>query len=247
MKVSRNEMITALSRAYEGAGHHIGDYDDASQMITWSHMCGLGGFDDIELPPLGSKGDATPRLLFETSDLAVINAGGADVCEHGILAANLAFSKAQKSGFAIVQLEKCLYPKLILHCLSLIAQKGVYVAAYWMDNFGSHGVSFERGAIFPNYWVTEKEQCDSQSDYSTVTIICTTSPAFLADAIGHQAEHPELRHVDYSAIQLSANYMEALEKGISVEQNSWGALNMAAWPILVPDSKQSRAGAGPGD
>ncbi len=112
MKVSRNEMIAALSRAYEGAGHHIGDYEDAAQMVAWSHMCGLGGFDRIALPPVAPKGGATPRLVFENDDIAVIDAGGADVCEHGSLAAHLAFSKAQKSDFAIVELANCRYPDL---------------------------------------------------------------------------------------------------------------------------------------
>ncbi|MFI2766374.1 DUF3726 domain-containing protein [Ruegeria faecimaris] len=56
MKVSRNEMITALSRAYEGAVHEIGDYEEAGQLVTWLQMAGLSGFDRITLPPLGPQG-----------------------------------------------------------------------------------------------------------------------------------------------------------------------------------------------
>ncbi|SDX91620.1 Protein of unknown function [Ruegeria halocynthiae] len=243
MRVSRNEMIAALSRAYEGAGHHIGDYEDAAQLVTWSHMCGLGGFDRIALPPVGPKGGATPRLVFENDDIAVIDAGGADVCEHGSLAAHLAFSKAQKAGFAIVELSSCRYPDLILRSLSLVAQQGIFISAYWTDQTGSHGASFESGAIFPHYWRVEKT--DVAKECSTVTIMCTTQPALLADAVTRQAEQPGMKRLEVSAAQLAVNYNDALELGIAVPADHWDALNAAAWPILVPSDQHSRAGAGP--
>lgn len=244
MRVSRNEMTAALSRAYEGAGHHIGDYEDAAQLVTWSHMCGLGGFDRIPLPPVAPKGGATPRLVFENDDIAVIDAGGADICEHGSLAAHLASSKAEKTGFAIVELANCRFPDLILRYLSMVAQNRVYISAYWTDQSGSHGASFESGASFPHYWRTER--ADRAKEISTVTIICTTTPALLADAVTRQAEHPEMPRFEVSAAQLEANYNQALERGVAVPSDRWETLNAAAWPILVPTDPQSRAGAGPG-
>jgi hypothetical protein len=237
-------MIAALARAYEGAGHNIGDYEDVAQLVTWSHMCGLGGFDRIALPPVGPKGGATPRLVFENAEIAVIDAGGADACEYGSLAAHLACSKAQKSGFAIVELANCRYPDLILHSLSLVAQQGVFATAYWTDHIGSHGASFESGAIFPHYWRIEK--ADAGKECSTVTIICTSQPALLADGVTRQAEQPSVKRVEISAVQLEANYNLSLEKGIAVLPDQWDALNAAAWPILVASDQQSRAGAGPG-
>lgn len=243
MKVSRNEMIAALSRAYEGAGHEIGDYEDAAQLVTWSQMAGLGGFDRIALPPLAPKGGATPRLVFENDDISVLDAGGADVCEHGTLAAYLMHSKANKSGFAISELANCRYPGLILRGLSIVAQQGVYISAYWKDQAGSHGASFESGAIFPHYW--RVDNADDSKEISTVTIICTTQPALLADAVTRQIEQPELQRHEISAAQFAANYNQALELGIEVDPDHWDALNAAAWPILVPSDAQSRAGAGP--
>ena len=74
MNVSRNELNTALRRAYEGAGYDIGDYEDAAEFITWSQMCGLDAFSQIDLPPPGAKGSATPRLVYESSHIAVIDA-----------------------------------------------------------------------------------------------------------------------------------------------------------------------------
>ena len=244
MRVSRNEMVAALSRAYEGAGHHIGDYEDAAQLVTWSHMCGLGGFDRIALPPVGPKGGATPRLVFENDDIAVIDAGGADVCEHGSLAAHLAYSKALKAGFAIVDLANCRYPDLILRSLSLVAQQGVFISAYWTDQTGSYGASFESGAIFPHYWRVEKT--NTAKECSTVTIICTTQSTLLADAVTRQAEQPGVKRLEISAAQMAASYDRSLEMGIAVPPGHWDALNAAAWPILVPSGQQSRAGAGPG-
>lgn len=243
MKVSRNEMITALSRAYEGAGHEIGDYEDAGQLVTWLQMAGLSGFDRISLPPRAPKGRATPRLVFENDDIAVLDAGGADVCEHGSLAAYLMHSKANKSGFAIIELANCRYPGLILRSLSMVAQLGVYISAYRKDQVGSHGASFESGATFPHYW--RLDNADDRKEISTVTIICTNQPALLADAVTRQVEQPELQRFEISAAQLAANYNQALEQGIEVDPGQWDALNAAAWPILVRSDTQSRSGAGP--
>lgn len=243
MKVSRNEMIAAVSRAYEGAGHHIGDYEDAAQLVTFSQMCGLGGFEAIALPPAGPKGSATPRLVFENNALAVIDAGGADVCEHGSLAVHLAYAKAKSETIATVQLANCRYPGLIVGCLSLVAQQGVFVSGYWRDENGMHGASFEGGAEFPHYWRIGDP--DDTVDISTITIVCTGQPGLLADAVAHQAEQPGARRLECTASQISANYGQALEQGIAVTRHDWNALNAAAWPILVPSSDHSRAGAGP--
>jgi hypothetical protein len=236
-------MIAALSRAYEGAGHDIGDYEDAAQLVTWSHMCGLGGFDRIPLPPTAPTDSAPPQLVFENDDIAVIDAREADICEHGSLAAHLACAKARKTGFAIVELANCRFPDLILHALSQVAQQDVFICAYWTDPAGSHGASFEAGAAFPHYWRIEAPE--AAKDLSTVTIICTNRPALLADAVTRQAEHPELERFEVSAAQLAANYTQALERGIEIPPARWDALNAAAWPILVPTDQQSRAGAGP--
>ncbi|MCP5082055.1 MAG: DUF3726 domain-containing protein [Alphaproteobacteria bacterium] len=243
MNVSRNEMIAAVSRAYEGAGHQIGDYEDAAQLVTFSQMCGLGGFEAITVPPAGPKGGATPRLVFENDAMAVIDAGGADVCEHGSLAAHLAYAKGQTSCIATVQLANCRYPALIVGCLSLIAQQGVFVSGYWRDGDGMHGVSFEGGAVFPHYWRIDAPT--NAGETSTITIICTGQPALLADAVSHQAERPGAQRLERTAPQIAGDYNQALEQGIAVTKQEWEALNAAAWPILVPSSDHSRAGAGP--
>ncbi|MGH1539358.1 MAG: DUF3726 domain-containing protein [Arenicella sp.] len=246
MKVSRNEMIAALSRAFEGSGHNIGDYEDAAHSVTWSHMVGLSSFDNIEIPPPSPKGGATPRLVFENNSTAIIDAGGADVCEHGSLAAQLAYSKSQKDDFAIVQLTNCRYPSLILYCLSLVALRGLYISVYWQDSFGSHGASFESGEAFPSYWLVCSDTEKMHSIVSTITITCTRIPSLLADAVARQVEHPEIERKEFSAAQLSANYSQSLEHGISVSEEHWQSLNAAAWPILVPSDQLSRTGAGPG-
>lgn len=246
MRVSRNEMIAALRRAYEGAGYDIGDYEDAAELVTWSEMCGLGGFADIALPPVGPKGAATPRLIYEGIGVAVIEAGGADVCEYGSLAAHLAYAKAVREGFATVQLANCTYPGLILRCMSLVAQRAVYLAAYWRDAAGAHGASFDRGAIFPSYWCVSSDESVNLLGPSTITIMCTGEPALLADAVVRQVEQPDLARRELTAVQLGANYDSALENGIDVDPAKWDALNAAAWPILVRSTEQSRAGAGPG-
>ena len=246
MKVSRNEMNTALKRAYEGAGYNIGDYEDAAEQITWAQMCGFDVFSEIIFPPLPPKGSATPQLIFEGDGVAVIDAGGAHVCQYGSFAGYLAFSKSLKEGLATVQLANCCMPKLILRSLSLIAQRGVYLSVYWRDKQGEHGASFESGSVFPNYWSVSSTDNVPATCSSTVTILCTSKPALLADAVARQQECLNLSTLQLSCSRLAANYEKALQNGIEVNTEKWNALNAAAWPILVPATKQSRDGAGPG-
>ena len=246
MKVSRNEMNTALKRAYEGAGYDAGDYEDAAEQITWAQMCGFDVFSEINFPLSPPKGTATPQLIFEGNGVAVIDAGGAHVCQYGSLAGYLAFSKSLKQGLTTVQLANCSMPQVILRSLSLIAQRGVYLSVYWRDNLGEHGASFERGAVFPYYWRVSSSDEKHKTCTSTVTILCTSKPALLADAVARQEECLNLSTIQLSPSRFAANYELTLQNGIEVSTEKWVELNAAAWPILVPASSQSRAGAGPG-
>ena len=246
MKVSRNEMNTALKRAYEGAGYDTGDYEDAAEQITWAQMCGFNVFPEIIFPPLPPKVSATPQLIFEGDSVAVINAGGADACQYGSFAGYLAYSKSLKEGLTTVQLANCSMPKMILRSLSLIAQRGVYLSVYWRDKQGEHGASFESGSVFPNYWNVSSSDNALATYASTVTILCTSKPALIADAVIHQQECLNLSTTQLSCSRLASNYEKSLQNGIEVNIEKWNALNAAAWPILVPTTKQSRTGAGPG-
>jgi hypothetical protein len=239
-------MYTALKRAYEGAGYDTGDYEDAAEQITWAQMCGFNVFGEIDFPLLPPTSSATPQLIFEGNSIAVIDAGGAHVCQYGSLAGYLAYSKSLNQGLTTLQLANCSMPKAILRSLSLIAQRGVYLAVYWRDHQGEHGASFESGAIFPNYWRVSSSVNLLNTRASTVTILCTSKPALLADAVARQEEHPNLSTIQLSCSRLAANYEKTLQNGIDISTEKWNELNAAAWPILVPATRQSRTGAGPG-
>ncbi len=246
MRVSRNEMNAALKRAYEGAGYDIGDYEDAAEQITWAEMSGFNVFSGLNIPPCAPKGSSMPQLVFESKSIAVVDAGGAQACQYGALAAHLAYSKAIKEGLTTVQLANCSMPIMLLRSLSLIAQRGVYLSVYWGDHMGEHGASFERGAIFPNYWCIAHNEGTTDVSASDITILCTPKAALLADSIMRQAEDPMLSITSYSAIRLANNYEQDLQQGIEVDPAQWEELNNAAWPILVQASEHSRGGAGPG-
>ena len=246
MRVSRNEMNAALKRAYEGAGYDIGDYEDAGELITWAEMCGFDIFSGLDLPPSGPKGEATPRLVYESDSNAVIDAGGADVCQYGSLASHLALAKAQSAGLTTVQLENCRNPGLILRNLSQIALQGAFMIAYWRDQAGYHSASFQAGYEFPEYWFVQSGNTDPVKFSSTVTLICSTQPDLLADAVTHYNGYQEGTRQEKLSAQIAVCYRDALEQGILVDENRWQALNAAAWPILVSATEQSRLGAGPG-
>ena len=169
MKVSRNEMKAALMRAYEGAGYAIGDYEEAAELITWSEMCGLGGFKDAIFPPPGSQVHQMARIDYENNGIAVIDANAADVCQYGSLAINLACTLANRYGLASVHLTNCTSAKLILGNLANIAGKGFYLSAYWQHNGTRHGASLDNVLAYPDYWVCAG--ADNLSLLSSITIL----------------------------------------------------------------------------
>jgi hypothetical protein len=246
MKVSRNEMTAALMRAYEGAGYAIGDYQDAAELTTWSEMCGLGGFTETTFPPSAPAATGATRLLFEDQGIAVIDAEGAQVCQQGSLALQLAASLAVKYGLATVHLTHCRNAKLILGGLSRIARKGFYLSAYWQQDEVEHGASFEAGEVFPDYWTVQGSETSRSSGLSSVTILCSAKAALLSNAFKQLTVKPEDAQQATSSALLANRYDAALNDGIEVGAAHWDALNQAAWPILVAASQQSHEGAGPG-
>jgi len=244
MKVSRNEMRAALMRAYEGAAYAIGDYEEAAELITWSEMCGLGGFADTCFPPPASRAQQLPHIDYEGGGIAVIDANAADVCQYGSLAVHLACTLASRHGLASVHLTNCTSAKLILGNLANIAGKGYYLCAYWQQNGSQHGASFDSASSYPDYWVCASD--DKTPALSSITILCTKQAGLLANTTRQLNFRPDNEFQLTSAAVLASRYSETLDRGIEVDCAQWTALNQAAWPILVPTSQQSSQGAGPG-
>jgi len=246
MKVSRNEMNAALMRAYEGAGYAIGDYEEAAEMITWSEMCGLGGFAAAEFPLQAPQADQLPRLDYERNGIAVIDAGSSDVCQYGSLAAQLACSLASREGQASVHLVNCRNAKLILSRLAKIAAKGYFLVAYWNQDGVQYGASFDGAAAYPDFWESTSPVHSGTTAQSSVTILCSPRAGVLSNGFQQAGSGFENELQLTPATIVAGHYDRALNNGISVDPEQWAALNKAAWPILVSATQQSSLGAGPG-
>jgi hypothetical protein len=246
MKVSRNEMNTALMRAFEGATYAIGDYEEAAEMITWSEMCGLGGFTETSFPLPPPQLEQLPQLDYEDNGIAVIDARATDVCQYGSLATHLACTLASREGLASVHLTNCSNAKLILAILAKTARKGFHLNVYWKQGGDQHGACFDGGSGYPDYWVSAQAGSDHTDTVSCITILCTQQAGLLANAFRQPIFNREDDLQVTSAALLASRYEQALNQGIEVDPEQWAALNQAAWPILVPASNQSNLGAGPG-
>ena len=47
MKVSKNELLASLKKAFEALGFQPGDYYDAADMVVWLETHGFYGFDRL--------------------------------------------------------------------------------------------------------------------------------------------------------------------------------------------------------
>ena len=48
MKVSKNELMASLKKAFEGLGFKPGDYHNAADMVVWLETHGFDGFSRLE-------------------------------------------------------------------------------------------------------------------------------------------------------------------------------------------------------
>ena len=48
MKVSKNELMAALKKAFEALGFQPGDCQDAADMVVWLQTHGFDGFDRLQ-------------------------------------------------------------------------------------------------------------------------------------------------------------------------------------------------------
>ncbi len=253
MKISANELLTTVGKAFEGLGFAPGDREDAAAMVAWLELHGLNGLAELEkaLDFLDQETDPRPRTLFRSSGLRVFDAGGASVLAGGALAVDAGVAMARHVALATVRLEHCHNRLLIIGYLARSASLGVSVLASWGNARSDprrYVASLRAGDGAPTLraWTTSVSSGDVFDQ--GLTLVFSRNLDLLPQL--HLDEASERVLLSVEGASLDAAEAACIEHGITVDDALWQRLGILARRVLVAASEQSRRGAGelsPGD
>jgi hypothetical protein len=143
VKITQEELVATVRKAFEGLGFPPGEREDAADMVVWLELHGMGGLSELRkgLRYLRDEATQRPEQRYADERLAVLDARGASVLAVGAHAAETACTMARSSGIATVRIADCHNRLLVLGYLNRAARQGVNLLAYW-ENRGDEPVIY---------------------------------------------------------------------------------------------------------
>ena len=115
MKVSKNELMASLKKAFEGLGFQPGDYHNAADMVVWLETHGFDGFDRLQtaLAYLNTTAPIHADLVQEDAHNSVLDGKGSSILLCGSEAVDLIRSQVMQGFGAGLELINCYNLSLI--------------------------------------------------------------------------------------------------------------------------------------
>ncbi|MCS5594131.1 MAG: DUF3726 domain-containing protein [Porticoccaceae bacterium] len=242
MKVSKNELMASLKKAFEGLGFQPGDYYDAADMVVWLETHGFDGFDRLQvaLAYLNTTAPIHADLVQEDAHNSVLDGRGTSVLLCGSEAVDLIRSQVMQGSSGGLELINCYNRTFVIQRLVKAAQRNLAFVAYWRQFDYCVKVSIEAGAELPEYKTfTIIEAIEPQS----LRIFCGTDLAVIEKQYAAQLEFGTLVETCSSA-EMLACYRDSVEQGIEIDEALWHTLDDLVARTLVESTDSSRAGAG---
>ncbi len=249
LKTSKNELLAALAKAFEGIGFDIGDYEDAAQMVAWAEIHGLQGLVQLQaaLPHLIARPNLPIELIQADDRLIVLDAHGGSTLVCGGEAVDLAYTQVRHSGFGAVQLRNCRNRKLIIERLVNTAKRrGMAGVAYWRQSANTAVycvVSIAAHAQYPTYREYLGAERPTHSEQS-MFILFGPDVSVLQEQVAAIVPVSSRKIANVDPRAMASAYQNALEYGIDMHATLWESLQTLIKNVLVEATATSRAGAG---
>jgi hypothetical protein len=242
MKVSKNELLAALKKAFEGLGFQPGDCQDAADMVIWLQTHGFDGFGRLQgaLAYLNTTAPIHADLVQEDAHHAVLDGRGSSILLCGSEAVDLIRSQVVEGSWAALELTDCYNRTFILQRLIKAAQRNLGFIAYWRQQDYCVKVSIAAGAQLPEYQTfTMTGEFDAQS----LRIFSGADIDVIQHQFAQQLEFGEYLET-FSGEEMMDCYRDSVEQGIEIDETLWQTLDELVARILVESTDSSRAGAG---
>ena len=266
MRLSANELVSQLAKAFVGLGLPHGVSRDASEMITWLELYGfdtsncvtesLGLLEASSTVPSPSVAAADNRLSIDFE--------GDTVLRSGALYLELAAAKVATVDKITVSIFHCPDAFWLLGYLPRLVKRGMTVTADCPLPHDSERVSLsfdERGS--PILVGRLESSYRLASDQSVIEVMLAPSlrndqPISATNLASDEPAandcpappHKESSTTDSPRLSneaLNNRYQESLALGLSVSDELWAALKRYGENTLVEADEQSRQGAGPSE
>jgi LDH2 family malate/lactate/ureidoglycolate dehydrogenase len=234
MKVSKNELMASLKKAFEGLGFQPGDYYDAADMVVWLETHGFDGFDRLQkaLAYLNTTAPNHAVLVQEDEQNAVLDGEDSSILLCGSEAVDLLIAQVMQGSAARLQ--------LILQRLVKAAQRNIAFVAFWRQEDYCVKVSVAAGAKLPEYSTFAMTEL---LEPQTLTIFSGKELKIIGEQFSAQLVMGPLL-TTFTEAEMAACYLESLERGIEIDEELWQMLDDLVARILVESTESSRAGAG---
>jgi hypothetical protein len=242
MKVSKNELMASLKKAFEGLGFQPGDYHNAADMVVWLETHGFDGFSRLEaaLDYLNTTAPIHADLVQEDAHNSVLDGKGTSILLCGSEAIDLIRTHVTPGFSAGLELVNCYNRTFVIQRLVKAAQRNLAFVAYWRQFDYCVKISIEAGAELPEHETfTIIEAFEPQS----LRIFCGTDLAVIEKQYAVQLAFGTLIET-YSSAEMLACYQDSVEQGIEIDEALWQTLDDLVARILVESTESSRAGAG---
>ena len=247
MRVSANELMTSLKRAFEGLGFPQGAYEDAAAMVLWMETRGFDGLDTLKAGLDRLRWPTkTPTLLDEDEHHASIEGHGGNCLAIGAAAFDLAVAKARLAGYAEVELRNCGDRRFIVERLLGAAKRGLHCTALWQTEvepprYRRVSVAAQASSVL---YGLQPGRAERDAGLSSIFLICAADADDLNQKVALLCEPDRDLLSEITSEELAQRHDAALEQGIQLEDSLWNSLDALTANILVESTAASRAGAG---
>ncbi|MDA9687342.1 DUF3726 domain-containing protein, partial [bacterium] len=223
MKVSKNELMASLKKAFEGLGFQPGDYYDAADMVVWLETHGFDGFDRLQkaLAYLNTTAPNHAVLVQEDEQNAVLDGEDSSILLCGSEAVDLLIAQVMQGSAARLQLNNCYNRTFILQRLVKAAQRNIAFVAFWRQEDYCVKVSVAAGAKLPEYSTFAMTEL---LEPQTLTIFAGKELKIIGEQFSAQLVMGPLL-TTFTEAEMAACYLESLERGIEIDEELWQMLD----------------------
>ena len=266
MRLSANELVSQLAKAFVGLGLPHGVSRDASEMITWLELYGFDTSNCVteSLGLLEASSTVQSPSVAAADNRLSIDFEGDTVLRSGALYLELAAAKVATVDKITVSIFHCPDAFWLLGYLPRLVKRGMTVTADCPLPHDSERVSLsfdERGS--PILVGRLESSYRLASDQSVIEVMLAPSlrndqPISATNLASDEPAandcpappHKESSTTDSPRLSneaLNNRYQESLALGLSVSDELWAALKRYGENTLVEADEQSRQGAGPSE